>query len=126
MCHNLFRIILFVTTIAIILAACAAPIPTLGPITEQLIGTEAVPTATEIAPTNTPEPTATQVVLGVVEGIIAFQSNRDGNYEIYVMNGDGSGLTNLTDNPADDFGPVWSPDEKKIIFGSNRDGNSEI
>src|SRR5215207_6827603 len=119
MCHNLFRIILFVTTIAIILAACAAPIPTLGPVTEQLIGTEAVPTATEIAPTNTPEPTATQVVLGVVEGTIAFQSNRDGNNEIHVMNGDGSGLVNLTNNPADDYTPVWSPDGKKIIFSRN-------
>ena len=82
--------------------------------------------------TTTPTPpvlaksTVTQVVLGVIKGRIAFYSNRDGNNEIYVMNGDGSGLTNLTDNPADDIGPVWSPDGKKIIFLSNRDGNTEI
>ena len=37
-----------------------------------------------------------------VSGRIALQTNRDGNVEIYVMNGDGSGLTNLTDNPAGD------------------------
>ena len=42
-------------------------------------------------------------------GKIAFMSNRDGNDEIYVMNADGSGQTRLTNNPADDFYPVWSP-----------------
>ena len=34
---------------------------------------------------------------------IAFQSNRDGNEEIYIMNADGSGQTRLTDNPAEDL-----------------------
>jgi len=57
---------------------------------------------------------------------IAFQSNRDGNYEIYVMDADGSNQTNLTNNPADDMFPVWSPDGTKIAFMSNRDGNWEI
>jgi len=33
---------------------------------------------------------------------IAFESDRDGNREIYVMNSDGSGQTNLTNNSADD------------------------
>ena len=39
---------------------------------------------------------------------IAFTSNRDGNREIYVMNDDGSGQANLTNNPADDSQPAWS------------------
>ena len=116
MYHNLFRITLLVTAIAIILAACSAP-ATAQPMATLAPATEAAPTATEVAPTNTPEPTATQVVLGVVEGTIAFHSNRDGNYEIYVMNGDGNGLTNLTENLADDGGPVWSPDGKKSSSG---------
>src|SRR5689334_6907618 len=120
MYHNLFRTTLLVTAIAVILVACGAPA------TEQPIATEAAPSATEIAPTNTLEPTATQVVLGVVEGTIAFQSNRDGNKEIYVMNGAGSDLRNLTDNPADDDAPFWSPDGKRIAFQSTRDGNSEV
>jgi TolB protein len=42
-------------------------------------------------------------------GRIAFTSDRDGNKEIYVMNADGSGQTNLTINPASDIGPAWAP-----------------
>ena len=42
-------------------------------------------------------------------GKIAFASDRDGNFEIYVMNADGSNQTNLTNNPARDGEPSWSP-----------------
>ena len=59
-------------------------------------------------------------------GRIAFASKRDGNWEIYVMNTDGSGQINLTNNPADDRWPSWSPDGKRIAFASNRDGDWEI
>ena len=40
---------------------------------------------------------------------IAFTSDRDGNYEIYVMDADGSDQQNLSQSPAQDFGPAWSP-----------------
>jgi Tol biopolymer transport system component len=66
------------------------------------------------------------LVLRGDSGRIAFTSNRNGNYEIYVTNADGSGLTNLTNNVADDGSPAWSPDGKQIAFSSNRDGNYEI
>ncbi len=57
------------------------------------------------------------------EGEIAFVSDRDGNREIYLLNG--AGLRNLTNNPAMDISPRWSPDGNKIVFQSNRDrGNS--
>jgi Tol biopolymer transport system component len=59
-------------------------------------------------------------------GTIAFVSARDGNSEIYVMNEDGSGQVDLTNNPANDNDPVWSPDGSKIAFISIRDGNLEI
>jgi hypothetical protein len=42
-------------------------------------------------------------------GKIAFQSDRDGNYEIYVMNADGTGQTRLTNNPAADNASNWGP-----------------
>ena len=60
------------------------------------------------------------------EGKIAFVSSRDGNSDIYVVNADGSGQTNLTNNPADDDRPVWLADGSRVAFVSNRDGNSEI
>lgn len=49
-------------------------------------------------------------------GKIVFQSDRDGNNEIYTMNVDGSELTRLTENAVHDGGPVWSPDGAKIAF----------
>src|SRR6266566_2876467 len=50
-------------------------------------------------------------------GRIAFHSNRDGDFDIYVMNADGSGVTNLTNNTVPEFDPVWSPNGKQLTFG---------
>ena len=59
-------------------------------------------------------------------GHIVFSSDRDGNYEIYLMNADGSGQARLTNNTAIDETPSFSPDGKQIVFTSDRDGNYEI
>jgi Tol biopolymer transport system component/tetratricopeptide (TPR) repeat protein len=87
------------------------------------------PTSTStFTPTSTPTftPTPTSTPIGGGSGKIAFYSYRDSNGEIYVMNADGSGQTNLTNNTSGDTSPVWSPDGKKIAFYSERDGNGEI
>ncbi len=69
---------------------------------------------------------------------IAFVSNRDGNDEIYVINlaflydregnerPDLSGLTRLTNNPAHDGHPAWSPDGKQLVFESDRDKHFQL
>jgi len=54
---------------------------------------------------------------------LAFVSDRDGNSEVYVMNGNGKGQRNLTRNRAYDADPAWSPNGRKIAFVTNRDGN---
>jgi len=53
---------------------------------------------------------------------ISFDSDRDGNWEIYVMASDGSDLRRLTNDPADDWITSWSPDGSQIVFESKRDG----
>lgn len=58
--------------------------------------------------------------------VIAFATNRDGNYEIYCMNEDGTDQKNLTCNPGNDRDPAFSFDGRKIAFTSDRDGNYEI
>lgn len=55
---------------------------------------------------------------------IVFQSTRDGNFEIYVMNADGSGQRRLTHQLEADRQPDWSPDGKRIVFQSFRGANS--
>lgn len=53
---------------------------------------------------------------------VAFMSARDGNWEVYRVNMDGSGLKRLTSNGAQDGLPTWSPDGASIAFVSNRGG----
>lgn len=53
---------------------------------------------------------------------VAFMSRREDNWDIYVVNVDGSGLTRLTSDPAMDGLPTWSPDGRAIAFVSNRGG----
>ncbi len=118
---NLLSVLIPLCSLAIIITSCApAPVisePTLVPATAspqpQLSATPPpAPTATTSpVPTSTPLPLACNIV---------FDSDRDQNLEIYVMGPDGSHPVDLTNNPGDDFDPVWSPDGGQIAFVSNR------
>jgi len=104
-------------------AQAAVALTTVSPAPQNVIATEALGQPTQ-APEqhiqDTPPPPATVV------NRIVFGSNRNGNWEIYLMESDENHLTPLTDNPAEDTFPVWSPDGKKIAFHSDRKGNFDI
>ena len=72
----------------------------------------------------------TLLMIGVdAQARIAFESDRDWHWEIYVMDNDGGNQRNLTNNPGDDRYPSWSPDGKGIVFSSDRNdmgGNRQI
>jgi TolB protein len=57
---------------------------------------------------------------------IAFAAEKDGNWDIYYMNADGTEITRLTTHPAEDVYPSWSPDGSMIAFNSERSGSSQI
>ena len=59
-------------------------------------------------------------------GKLVFETNRDGNAEIYTMNADGTDRVDLTRNPADDTDPRWAADGRRIVFASDRSGNHQI
>lgn len=57
---------------------------------------------------------------------ILYAANHDGDLEIYVVNADGAGRRQLTDNDQQDFFPSWSPDGATIVFSSDRSGAVEL
>jgi TolB protein len=56
---------------------------------------------------------------------IAFVSNIGGHIDIWVMKADGTGRLQITNDPANDRFPVWSPNAKEIAFISNRAGEND-
>ncbi len=58
---------------------------------------------------------------------IAFQSDRAGKWDIWVMAADGSGKTNLTErSDSSDESPAWTARGNQIVFSSDRDGSYEL
>ena len=86
-------------------------------------------TTTTAAPTTAPPaaaPGETTTTVPFKDRRIAYQSRRDGNFEIYTAAPDGSDARNLTQNPTHDSEPAWSPDHLRIAFDSDRAGGFDI
>ncbi len=62
-------------------------------------------------------PDATQIV---------FESDLEGQFEIYTVDSSGENRTRLTDDPSFDGEPIFSPDGERVIFVSDRAGDREI
>jgi Tol biopolymer transport system component len=122
------RFLLFV-----FLVGCSSPqnaLPPAPPIVTQT--PRLFPTTTAVAPIQTFVPAATLTLTltpaatGGGAGKIAFTSDQDGVPEIYVIDPDGSQLTKLGNSITPKFNPAWSPDGKKIVFGTNDSDSARL
>ena len=143
--YRIFGIVATSLSVAALAGCSGSSAPTSSPTpTEQTFG----PLTTRIVGTATPPVTSSAAYGANVTGIagalvdrltlnaqgtptlsdtkIAFTSDRDVNLEIYTMNADGTGQTNISNNAASDSAPFWSFDNSKIAFTSFRDGNYEV
>jgi len=95
----------------------ATSVPTVAPTATATSTPTSLPAAT---PTATPTPSSSSTTQRLAR--VAFWSDRDGNFEIYVMDADGSNLTRLTkhstvgNDQVDNGYPSWSPDGGKMVF----------
>jgi Tol biopolymer transport system component len=57
---------------------------------------------------------------------LAFASYRDDNWELYLVDADGSNLMRLTVHAENDFSPSWSPDGRRLVFASRRFQDADL
>ncbi|MCP4174658.1 MAG: hypothetical protein GY758_28235, partial [Fuerstiella sp.] len=57
---------------------------------------------------------------------IAFVSTRTGNYDIFVMNIDGSEIRRITTSDERDDYPAWHPDGRQLVIVSERNGAFDL
>lgn len=126
---RVFFIIAPILALAIILSACSGS-PT--PQTTAVPAASATPALTQppapsatAVPTATPVPTAVPTEVPPLACTIAFDTDRDGNREVYIMGPDGSNPVNLSNAPGVDMKPAWAPDGSQVAFTSDRDNGEE-
>jgi dipeptidyl aminopeptidase/acylaminoacyl peptidase len=137
---------LFALVPVLTLAGCSGSslTPSGGALTEQTFGSLTTRAVGTVAPPVTSSAAFGANVTGIAGALIdrltlnfkgpetsvaskiAFYSSREGNYEIYTMNPNGTGVTRLTTSSGANYAPVWSADGTRLAFFSYRDGNNEI
>lgn len=88
--------------------------------------TERLANPVRVAPTPQAGQRAPTALPQELPGQLAFASNRDGNWDLYLMKPGQEGVRRLTEHPADDLYPAWSKDGQRLAFTSRRDGNADI
>jgi TolB protein len=116
------------------IAANPTPVPTNIP-TQVIVITATFPPPTPVPPTTIPTnpsfptsppvPTSTPV-LPSLQGVMLFETNRDGNSEIYAWNLVNQSMLRVTNNSAIDIQPALAPDGLRVAYVSNQNGNNEI
>jgi Tol biopolymer transport system component len=101
-------------------------LPSTATATPTLLPTRTPPPTAQVTPTtaNTPIPMATS--LGGGSGQIVFASTRAGLPQLYLVNADGTGLTQITNMEQGACQPSWSPDGKQLVFISPCLGRGEF
>ena len=93
----------------------------------QVSGPASSPTPAAGTPTATPVPGASPTPTAVAVGAyITFESNRNGNFEVYTQRVDSTTPRSLTQNPANERQPRWSPDGARLAFVSDREGSARL
>src|SRR5205823_2239336 len=57
---------------------------------------------------------------------LAFVSRRTGNMDVFILRSDGTGLRQITTDPAADLAPAWMPDGQHLVFVSTRSGSRAL
>ncbi len=131
------RIALLTILAALAATGCSTQVEIASTGTPTQLSPTTTPTVTKPADTATqvPQPSVTSIptstrtsappppLSGSGGGVLAFTSERDGNFELYLMNADGSDPRRLTNQAGDDYWTTWSPDGEQIAFASERTGS---
>jgi ABC-type sugar transport system substrate-binding protein len=119
--RNFILIVSLVLFFSLFISGCTNKTPLETPGVEIQLVTET------LGATKMPEPTSTvtPTEVPIIPCRVVYDTNRDGNWEIYVVNPDGSGTLNLTNDAGDDWNASWSADGRRIAFVSNRDNGAD-
>ena len=131
---SLMTLLLLAVLIAVVVWATnprsAAPLPVTGGNSAALAATAAPgqPEATPLpAVLATAVPTATQLPEALeVQGSLAYVVRENGQTDLWVAPVGGQTPIRITNSPADERDPVWSPDGRTLAFASHQDGNWEL